>query len=216
MEEFFDYLLGLLLVVLLAIIGLLLYFSIRAPLIAYFLAGAFLTICAGVVGFLIRSALQKKRLGSYYPLLLSISQSYKDVNKAFRKLDRHARKGLRSLYPKIKELRQVARASIWRIYDIDKTLKKLESQHPHSSHLNSAMDDRMIESHKRYYEHIQTIETLRTKYLQEIQEALQFLQSLHAQLAAFRYAPNYTEMQNKLSETLDELLVTMKALDDVG
>lgn len=223
MEEFFDYLLGLLLLVIIGITGALIYFSIHAPLIAYLLVGILVGLFTGVIGFFVRRSLRKKRLGSYASLLQSIAHSYKDIAGDFRRLDRHAKNGLKPLWPKIKKLRKTAKAYVWKVCDIDKTLETLGGQQSEPNILSQTplskdarTHEKAIEYHKRYYAQIHKIEASKTKYLQEIQEALQYFHSLHAQLLALRYSPNHSDMQNKLSETLDELLIDMEALDEVN
>ena len=62
MEEFFDYLLGLLLIVLIGITGMIIYFSIHAPAIASALAAILLTAVSGTIGALVRKSLRKRHL----------------------------------------------------------------------------------------------------------------------------------------------------------
>lgn len=220
MEDFFDYILGLFLVVLLGMIGALIYFSIHAPLLAHILASSLVAICIGGISLLVRGTIRKKRLGDYYPLLQSISQSHKEVTNAFRRLERPARTGLKPLLPKIKLLRKTVKEHIWRIYRIDKTLLRLNQQPTpelsvHPPFFKNNPDERKIDYHKHYYENIQKIEASKTQYLREIQEALQYLHSLHAQLLALQYSLHEVNIAGTMAETLDELLIEMEALQEI-
>ena len=220
MEDFFDYILGFVLLVLLGMIGALIYFSVHAPLLANLLAISLVALCIGGTSLLARGILQKKRLGDYYPLLQSISQSHKEVTKAFRRLGRPVRKGLKPLLPKIKLLQRTVKEHLWRIYRIDRTLLRLNQQQTpelpvYVRFSKDNPDERTIEYHKHYYENIQRIEASKTQYLREIQEALQYLHSLHAQLLVLQYSPHKANIAGTMAETLDELLIEMETLQEI-
>ena len=91
MEDFFDYLLGILLILLMGVIGLLIYFSIHAPLVAYVLASGVITLFFGGTILFLWKTIQKKQLQNYYPLLQSTSHAYKAIKKALNNLDRPIR-----------------------------------------------------------------------------------------------------------------------------
>jgi DNA repair exonuclease SbcCD ATPase subunit len=221
MEEFFDYILWLLLAILLALTGALVYFLFHNPFLAYLLLGVIGGATAIGAGVFLRGVFRKKRLREYYSLSLTITQTYKDILAAYRKLKRPAQKNLRVFLPKIKKLHKAARKHIWRIHDIEQTLKQLERQHQRSSVPDNVpppaqhSQQRLLGSHHRYYDNIRTIEASKTRYLQEIQEVVQFFQSFQTQVVALRYSQNQTGMHQEMSETLHELLLEMKALDEV-
>lgn len=204
MEDFFDYALGIVLIALLSMIGLLVYFSSHAPLLAHFLASVVLAGFIGGAIIVVLWIIQRKRIENYYPLLQTFSRAYKDVKKAFKTLDRPMRRSLKPLLPKIKRLRKAIRNHIWKLYAIDKTLKTLH-QHQHS----------ILLPHQHYYEHIHAIETSKTQYLAEIQNALQYLHTLQAQLLAIHYTPPNSNIAHIIPETLDELLIEIETLREV-
>ena len=220
MEEFFDIFLFLLLVIIVALTGGLIYLTIVAPQLAYVATIVILGGMVGGLGFWIRHLIRKKRLGIYYSLLQEISRWHKTVLRTFSKLDPSLKRSLKPLRTKISKLCQQAKVCIWKIYDIEKSLSALEAKeldmsiHLHSPGQESAAN--ILHNQDRYYKNICTIESSKKKYIEQVQQALQFLQSLHAQLLTLRYTSSFTGVQQEIIETLDDLLAELQALKEIS
>jgi hypothetical protein len=64
-------------------------------------------------------------------------------------------------------------------------------------------------------QNIRAIQSSKDQYIQQIQQVLQFLQELNSQILALRYSPSNIEMGNEIAATIDELLIEMKALEEI-
>lgn len=217
MEDFFDYLLGLLLVGLVSLAGILIYFSIHAPFVANMIAMGIVVLCTGGSVIFLGKFIQKRRLAEYYPLLQALMQSSREITAALKALDRPLRKSLRFILPKVKQLRKTTRSRIWQLYLIEKTLQKLEHQYTvEMSTRSMPSEHRLLRQHAQYREHLHSIEASRDQYLDEIQDVLQCFTTLHAQLLAMRYSSDHSsQLQSRLSEPLDELLLEMETLKEI-
>lgn len=221
MEDFIDVFLVLLLLVVVVIAGLLIFLLLKNPPLAYLLIGFFMLSAATGVGLWIRKWSRKKRMGTYYPMFVTISRSRKDIFRSVKKLDRHLQATLTPLFPKIDTLCVEARQCIWKIQDIEKNLTALEAkQHPTYQQQYSPLPKnmgktRMVQSHKKYYENIQAVKSSKTQHIQQLQQILQFLQELHSQILALRYSQSTPDLGDAIGETIDELLLNMKALEEI-
>lgn len=225
MEDFIDYILFLLLLIVLGITGLLIFLLFNSPRLAYALVVILFLGTTGGIGVWVRKIFRKKRLGAYYPLFLAISQSKKEIIKSVKKLNRDLRSNLPPLFPKLNKLCMEVQQCIWKLQDIDNTLASLEAKkhserHQRHQPLRTSPkvhkeSTRAVASSNRYYENIRAIETSRQRYLQQIQEVLQFLQEFNSHLLALRYAHSTFEVDSDITETLDELLIELKTLEEI-
>jgi hypothetical protein len=220
MEDFIDVFLVILLLAVVVFSGLLIFLLLKNPPLAYFLMGLFsLGITAGI-GVWVRKVYRKKRMGSYYQMFMTISQSRKEIFRSIKKSDRPLKTTLTPLFPKIDTLCVEAQQCIWKIQDIEKNLASFETkqhlayQHQPSSPENIGITG-MIQSNQKYYKNIQSVKSSKTQYIRQLQRIIQFLQELNSQILALRYSHGSPEMGNSIMETIDDLLIRMKALEEI-
>jgi hypothetical protein len=217
MEEFFDIFLFLLLVVIVALIGGLIYLTIAAPQLAYLATIGIWVGIAGGLGFWIRHLIRKKRLGKYYSLFQEISRWQKTVQQTFRKLDPSLKRSFQSSRTKISRLCQHAKACIWKIHDIDRSLSALETKQLNMPiSIGQEPAESIPKNQNLYYKNIRMIESSKKAYIEQVEQVLQFLHSLHAQLLTLRYTSSSADIHQEIAGTLDDLLAELQALEEIS
>lgn len=193
MEDFIDYLLALLLLLVILVTGLLIYLLFNAPGIAYLLIVLLIASSVLGVGIWLRKIYRKKRLGAYYSLFVATGSSKKQLIKTIQELDRPLKRLFIPLYPKINTLCKEAQQNISKIQEIDNTFQTLETR-------------------KQDQESIHIIQTSKIKYLHHIQQSIQFLQQANTQIVALKHSQNLSTIEPIIKKTLDELLIEMDAI----
>lgn len=222
MEEFIDYILFLLLVFVIAFAGLIIFLLEKSPLAAYMLIVAFLGSVLGGIGVFGWKVYQKKRLEPYYDLLREILQLKKEITRSTSRLDRHLRKAIRDQFPKIRQLCYETKKRIYKISEIDNVLVSLEQkqssedgQFLRSLSTNQKIEEKIQESHRRYYENLRKIQETKNQYMQEVEQVLRFLQELNSQILALKYSQGNVTIQKEIADTIDELLIEMQTLEEI-
>ena len=223
MEEFIDYILIALVILVIVFTSLLIFLLLHNPSIGYWLlGGAFVGLITGM-GVIIRRAYQKRRLGEYYELFRELSQSTKDIKRSTKRLERHTRKSVKEQFPKIRTLCHETRNRLHQIVDIDKTLHTFERQEfSKSQHSSSQMThdrhtaEKIYASSKRHQENIRKIERSKQQYLQDVHQVIRFLYELNSQILALRYSQKKGEIQLQIAETIDELLIDIQTLEEIS
>lgn len=220
MEDFIDIFLVLLLLVVIALAGLLIFLLLKNPPLAYLIMCFLILGIATGIGVWLRKLYRKKRMGTYYPTFVTISQSRKEIFRSVKKLDRHLRTTLTPLFPKINTLCSEAQKCIWKIQDIERNLTSLEAKQrsTYQYHSPSSKDrgtTEMVQSNKKYYENIQTVKFSKAQYIQHLQRICQLLQELNSQILALRYSQSAPKMEGSIMETIDDLLIKMRALEEI-
>ncbi len=222
MEDFIDIILILLLVFVVAFTGLLIFLLRTNPPLAHLFMFLFLGSIAAGVGVLGWKIYRKKRLEPYHDILREISRSKKEITRSTRQLDRHLRKVIRAQFPKIRQLCREAKKCIYKITEIDKALRPLEkkqfrehSQFARQSSSDKRVEEKIQESHQRYYENIRTIQSSKNQYLQQVQQVLRFLQELNSQILALKYSQGNFSLQTEIADTIDDLLIEIQTLGEI-
>jgi hypothetical protein len=222
MEEFFDYILLLVLIFMIIFTSLLIFLLIKNPLAGYILMISVIFGIAGGIGVLGRKFHRKKRLGSYYEMFQDISRSQKEIHRSSRYLERHLQKIIKQQFPKIRQLCQESQRCIHKIVEIDNVLSDLENEQ-NAKHRNflkqvigeSSRKEKIRESDTRYWENIKTITDSRKRYLQTVQQVLQFLQELNSHILALKYSPFKSEIHTQIMEAIDDLLIEIQTLKEM-
>lgn len=211
MEDFIDYLLFLLLLGVISAAGLLIFLFLNAPTLAYLFVSMLMSGLGVGVGIIGKRFRQKARMGPYYPLFLTISQIKKETTKLVKHLDRDLRKLFSPLLTKTEHLHREAQRCIWKIRDLDKTIAAIEST-PSTAYRTSEWG---TDDGKAYYNNIHFLESTRTEYIKQLHQVLHFFQEFNSQIIAVKYSQGSTEIENTLTDTLDELLIEIKALKEI-
>ena len=223
MEDFFDYILSLLLIFVLVCSGLIIFFLIKDPTIGYLLLYFFICLIVGGIGLVGWKVYQKRRLGQYYDLLRDIRHAEKAIYQSTKQLERHSRKAIKEQFPRIRQLYRESRKRLFKIIEIDKVLLSFEKKqfNENTYPISPVLDDttqrteKLQASHKRYQQNIRKIEQSKHQYLQEVQEVARFLDELNSQILALKYSSDRLEIQTKIAETIDELLIDIQTLEEI-
>ena len=219
MEEFIDYILYLVLIVIIAFTGMLIFFLIKDPAMAYRLLALFLSMLAGGIGLVIRKSYRKKRLGKYYELSREIPQIQKDIRRSTKRLERHSRKMMKEQFPKIRKLCSQAQQRLKNVAEIERTLRSFEKKQPSNSSLTSNLSEKerrkLYASKERYLHNIQRIKESKRLNLQQVQEILRILHELNSQILALKFSEETPGLQEDIGDTIGELLVEMQSLEEL-
>ncbi|PIE34496.1 hypothetical protein CSA56_07565 [candidate division KSB3 bacterium] len=223
MEEFIDFILIAILIIVIAFSGLLIFLLRYNPSMAYWLSAVTFSGLVIGSGLLIRKIYRKKLLGEYYDLFQECSRLSKAIAHSTKRLERHTRKNIRGQLPKIHTLCRKTRKRLKQLVEIDNTLHTFEQQEPSgSTHTSSATSqnqytaEKISASSKLYRENIKKIERSKQQYLQDVQQVIRFLHELHSQILALRYSQQKGGIHIQIAETIDELLIDMQTLEEMS
>ena len=222
MEEFIDYLLYLVLIVVIVFTGTLVFFLFKDPAMAYRLLAIFLCGLSGGIGLFVARLVRKKRLGEYYELSRELPQIRKDIQRSTKRLERHSRKIIQGQLPKIRTLCSQAEQRLKHVVEIEKALHALEKKHSSSTSLASAQiptgtqaNEGLDTSQGRYFQNIQKIKRSKLHNLQQVQEVLRVLQELNSQILALKFSEEKQILQEDITEMIDDLLLEMQSLEEL-
>lgn len=222
MEDFIEIILVILLILAILFTGLLIFLFIKSPIIAYTLSLAIVMSLIAGIGVWARKIYLKRRMGPYYEMFVAISQSRKEIIQSVRKLDRYLRGAIQAQFPGINQLCRETKKCILKIQEIEKVLSSIEATQESENKRyiqqlsgNREITSQIMDSKKRYYENIHAIQLSKNQYIQQIQHTLQFLQELNSQILALRYSHSNPEIGNEVAETIDELLIEIKTLEEI-
>ncbi len=223
MEEFLDYILIAVLILLLGFFGVIMVLLEDNPLAAYALIAAFVGSIGGVVGIVGWKWYQKKRLAPYYDLLQDVLQIQKDIFRATARLERPLKNMLKDQFPNIRQLTREARKRLYNITEIDRVLADLEQQQSHrdesyrraTTSPHPDLEEKLHVSHTRYAENLKRIQDAKDHDMQQVEQILRVLQELHSQILALKYARGNTTMQQEIADTIDDLFIDMQSLEEL-
>lgn len=221
MDDFIEFILFSVLILAILLGGLFIFLLIKNPLVAYMLVIGFFLTLAGGIGVWLLKIYRKKRLGPYHEMYTAISQSREEIMQSTKKLNRYLRRVIQDHFPKIKQLCKEAQKCVLKIQEIDKVLSSLDEKQKKEARRYQKIADnpditrRMVDSNKRYHNNIQAIQASKNQYIQRVQQALQFLQELNSQVLALRYSHDNTKIDNDIAETIDDLLIDIRTLEEI-
>ncbi|MBD3309398.1 hypothetical protein GF339_23575 [candidate division KSB3 bacterium] len=214
MEDFIEYILVLLVVMVLGFTLLLLFLLVKHPFAGYALLGGGALGIGGIVGWLGWKWYRRRRLGAYYETFQELVALEREVFRTIKRLDPPLRRVMRGHVSTIRSLCRTAQGCLVKLSDLERALRVVEQKQGQEK---GKVEERNLDREGSYSPALQALTDSRRRYLRVSHQVLQFLQDLHAKLLVFQYAHGQEAeaLQHQLADTIEDLFVDIEAIEEV-